>query len=133
MTRVIEIRVWRREAAFAKENEMLTEVQLLIVATLGSVIVWLLKLAKADLASGWLTGAVYVVSLGLAYVFAPIVLPQVPVCGEVSTCVSLYLNWAGELVIVLSTFVGFATLVYNALLKQILDTYVKPFFARFKK
>jgi hypothetical protein len=40
--------------------------------------------------------------------------------------------WIGAALIPLSAFVGFATLIYNALLKAILDKYIKPLFAKRK-
>lgn len=109
---------------------MLTEVQLMVIAVVASLIVWLLKLAKADASSGWLTVAVYGVSLALAWVFAPLALPPLPACGEISTCVIDVVAWVGELLVPISAFVGFATLIYNTLLKSILEKYVRPIFSK---
>lgn len=109
---------------------MLTETQLIIIGLVASLIVWLLKLAKADAASGWLTGAVYAVSLVLAWVFAPLALPPLPVCTDVAVCVTDVVTYLGDLLVPISAFVGFATLIYNTLLKAILEKYIRPLFAR---
>jgi len=109
---------------------MLTEVQLIVIGLVASLIVWLLKLANADASSGWLTVAVYAVSLGLAWVFAPLVLPPFPACVDVAACVSDVVAWVGDLLVPISAFVGFATLIYNTLLKTILEKYFKPMFTK---
>ena len=105
---------------------MLTEIQMFAIGAAASVIVWFLRLVKADATSGWLTAAVYGVSLVLAWIFAAPVLPPFPPFADLAVFVPALLNWAGELLVPLSAFVGFATLIYNALLKKILDQYVAP-------
>lgn len=105
---------------------MLSEVQLFAIGLVASVIVWLLKAFKVTSGAGVLTAGVYVVALVLAFVFAPVALPVAPVCSELVTCVPAGLNWAAALLAALSPFVGFATLVYNVLLKQVLDKYAAP-------
>ena len=111
----------------------MTEGQLFLIGIVAMAIVWGLKLFKADVKSGWLTVGVYVIALPLAWYFAPLSIPPFPACNEVSTCVTSTVGWVGDLLVPLSAFVGFATLVYNALMKNILDNYVKPAFARFAK
>ena len=108
-----------------KEIEM-TEIQLFVIATVASALVWLLKLTKTNLAPGWLTALVYLVSLGLALLFAPLVLPAFPTWVDLATFVPALIAWFGELLVPLSAFVGFATLIYNALLKAVLEKYVRP-------
>ena len=105
---------------------MLTEVQLFVVATIASGIVWLLAQYKGSIPAGWLTTGVYVVSLGLAFFFAPLALPPFPSYGDAVTFVQALIAWIGAALVPLSSFVGFATLVYNVLLKSVLDKYVKP-------
>lgn len=112
---------------------MLTDVQLMAIAVVASVIVWLLKLAKANVASGWLTVAVYVVSAVLAFLFAPVAVPAFPAYVDLVSFVPAFIAWIGALLVPLSAFVGFATLIYNALLKAILDKYALPFLKSFKK
>jgi hypothetical protein len=105
---------------------MLTEVQLFVIATIASGIVWLLKVYKNSIPAGWLTAGVYVVSLGLAFLFAPLTLPPFPTFGDAVTFVQALIAWIGAVLPVLSAFVGFATLVYNVLLKSVLDKYLMP-------
>ena len=111
----------------------MSEIQLFVIGAVASVIVWLLKLAKANIKSGWLTVGVYVVALVLAFFFASPVLPVFPACVDLVTCVPLVLAWIGDLLVPISAFVGFATLVYNVLLKQVLDNYAAPLLRRAKK
>ena len=96
-----------------------------VIGLVASVIVWLVKLASKRgkaIPSGWLTAGVYVVSAILAFLFSPVSLPQFPAwSGDLSKFVSELVVWVGELLVPLSAFVGFATLVYNALLKKVLD------------
>jgi len=108
-----------------KENEMeLTEVQLFVIGTVASVLVWLVKFIRSrwgEINPGWLTAFVYVASGLLAFFFAPLVLPPWPAFVDLATFVPALLGWFGALLVPLSGFVGFATLVYNVLLKQVLD------------
>lgn len=109
---------------------MLTEIQLFVIATVASVIVWLLKLWKGNVASGWLTAGVYVVSLVLAFFFAPLALPAFPPFVDLATFLPALIGWIGEALIPLSAFVGFATLVYNTLLKAVLERRIRPLLKR---
>lgn len=112
---------------------MLTEVQMFIIATVASLIVWGLKLSKQNIPSGWLTTGVYVVSLVLAFLFTPLALPVFPPFVDAVTFVPALILWIGDALIPLSAMAGFATLIYNALLKAVLDKYALPLFKRFKK
>jgi hypothetical protein len=111
----------------------MTEIQLFAIGLVAAVIVWLLKMFKVTLASGWLTALVYAVALVLAFFFAPLALPAFPVFVDLASFVPALIAWVGALLIPLSAFVGFATLVYNALLKAVLDKYAAPLFKRFAK
>lgn len=112
---------------------MLTEIQLFVIASVASVIVWLLKLWKSNLHPGWLTAGVYVVSLVLAFFFAPLALPAFPPFIDLATFLPALIGWMGEALIPLSAFAGFATLVYNALLKAVLEQRVKPLLKTLRK
>jgi len=103
----------------------LTEVQLFLIGAVASVIVWVVKFVREQggaINAGWLTAGVYVVSAALAYFFAPVVLPPLPPFVDLATFIPAILQWFGDLLVPLSAFVGFATLVYNVLLKQVLDS-----------
>lgn len=97
---------------------------LLIIALVSSVIVWGIKFAMARGASvppAYLTGGVYVVSGVLAFFFAPVSLPSFPVFVDLATFVPALLQYIADLLVPLSAFSGFAALVYQALLKRVLD------------
>jgi hypothetical protein len=108
----------------------MTEIQLFVIGAVASVIVWVLKMSKVTVKSSWLTVLVYVVSLLLAFAFAAPALPLFPAFVDLASFVPLFIAWVGELLVPISAFVGFATLVYNTLLKQVLDKYAAPLFAR---
>jgi hypothetical protein len=108
----------------------MTEIQLFVIGAVASVIVWMLKMAKVTVKSSWLTVLVYVVSLAIALAFAAPALPAFPVWVDLVTFVPLFIAWIGDLLVPLSAFVGFATLIYNTLLKQVLDKYATPLFHR---
>jgi len=112
---------------------MLTEVQLFVIATAASAIVWLLKFAKKPVSAGWLTTAVYVVSFILAFLFAPLIVPAFPPWVDAVTFVSALVAWVGDFLLAFSPFVGFATLIYNVLLKAVLEKYARPLIMRFVK
>ena len=102
----------------------MTEVELFVIGAVASVLVWLVKFIRSrwgSIGTGWLTAFVYVVSAGLAFFFAPLALPSLPPFVDLATYVPAFLAWVGDLLVPLSAFVGFATLVYNVLLKQVLD------------
>jgi hypothetical protein len=104
----------------------LNEIQLFVIAAVASTIVYLLKMARVAEKPAWLTVLLYGVSLGLAFLFAPVAIPPFPPFTDISIFVPALLVWLGDLLIPISAFVGFATLVYNTLLKAILDKWVKP-------
>jgi len=105
-----------------------------VIGLVASVIVWLVKLASKRgkaIPSGWLTAGVYIVAAVLAFAFSPVSLPSFPTWGgDLAEFVPALVAWAGELLVPLSAFVGFATLVYNALLKKVLDGIANKFAAR---
>ncbi len=108
---------------------MLTDMQLIVIGIVASAIVWTLKLTQAKLSAGWLSALVYVVAAALAYIFVPVALPAFPPFTDLATFIPAVIAWVGALLIPLSAFAGFATLVYNVLLKTILEKYVRPAFA----
>ena len=106
----------------------MSEIQLFVIGAVASVIVWVLKMSKVTVKSSWLTVLVYAVSLALAFAFAAPALPALPVYVDLISYVPLLLAWIGDLLVPLSAFTGFATLIYNVLLKQVLDKYAAPAF-----
>jgi hypothetical protein len=112
---------------------MLTEIQLFVIATVASALVWLLKFLKKPISAGWLTTTVYAVSFGLAFIFAPLAVPAFPPFVDAVSFVQAFVAWVGSFLLAFSPFVGFATLIYNVLLKAVLDKYVQPLFQRWAK
>lgn len=111
----------------------MTEIQFFVIATVASVLVWLLKFAKQPVSAGWLTTAVYVAAFGLAYLFQPLLVPAFPPFVDAASFLQALVAWAGDFLLAFSPFVGFATLIYNALLKAVFEKYVRPLFASFAK
>jgi len=96
---------------------------LLAISVTGSIIVWLLKLALGGSETpAWvLTGAVYVVAGVLAFMFAPVALPPFPPLPDLASAVPALIQWLIDALVPLSAFAGFAGLVYQALLKRVLE------------
>lgn len=95
-----------------------------VIGIVASVVVWILKFLQkkgTEISSGWLTAGVYVASGLLALAFAAPILPPLPPFVDLASFIPALLVWLGDLLVPLSAFVGFATLVYNVLLKKILD------------
>jgi len=113
----------------------MTEVQLFLIGAFASAVVWLVKFLRSkgkEISSGWLTAGVYAASAVLAFLFAPLVLPALPAYTDLVTFVPALLAWVGDLLVPLSAFVGFATLVYNVFLKAVMDGIAAKFSARGK-
>ena len=97
-----------------------------VLGLLSSVIVWLLKVAFVDKNKDvptWVYSIVLgVVALILALVFAPVTIPPFPPhAGDLISFLGALLSFAGALLPVLVAIVGFAKIIYEALLKRILD------------
>jgi hypothetical protein len=97
---------------------------LFAVALVASVAVWGIKqYAKTgrQIPDAVLTSGVYVVSAVLALFFSPVSLPPFPAFVDLFTFIPALIAWVGALLVPLSAFAGFAGLIYQALLKRILD------------
>lgn len=80
----------------------------------------------------WITVGLYVIAVILAYFWAKPLLPVFPVfpapVDDPGAFASLVIVWLGNMVVFLgeliaaaSSVVGFATMIYNVLLKQVVD------------
>lgn len=112
---------------------MLTDSQLYVLAFVAPIIVYvvnaLLK-AKIKLSRGWLTAGVYVISGLLAYVWSAPLFPAFPSWGgELGVFVPALFAWITDLLTAVGPIVALATLIYNALLKQVLDKIAAKFAA----
>ena len=106
---------------------------LFAIGLVASVIVWALKLLAQNgqaVPDAVLTDGVYVVSGVLALLFNPVALPMFPPFIDLASFVPALIAWIGALLVPLSAFAGFAALVYQVLLKKILDGVSAKLFAK---
>jgi hypothetical protein len=112
--------------------DLLSEVQLFVIATLAMVIVYLVKLwankSGKSLGRGWLTAILYVLSVGLALlwklpVFQPFPAPlQSHVYGgDVASYVAAWLVFFMSVLTAIGPLVAYATLIYNTLGKKVFE------------
>lgn len=99
--------------------------QLVVLGLVASIVVWVLKIIftdKGDRVPSWiLTSGLYVVAFVLALVFNPVVLPPFPPFSDAPSFVSALLGYLNLLLPILAAAAGFATLIYQVILKRVLD------------
>ncbi len=103
---------------------MLSEIQLYVIAALAPVIIYVINLlikAKVQVGRGWLTAGVYVISGLLAFAWTPLAFPSFPPFVDLSTFIPLFITWISDLLVLVGPMVALATLIYNSLLKRVLD------------
>jgi len=109
----------------------LSEVQLFVIATLATIIVYLLKLVaqyfKWTPGRGWLSVFLYLVAGALAFAWGQFVLPAFPPFSDPVSFVSASLVWLSNLLVLLGPVVALATLIYNVLAKQVFDNAMRRF------
>ena len=109
---------------FQTGDPVLLEWQLVLVGLVASFVLWVLKLLAAK---GWSPSrevvaiALYVISFVLALLFQTITFPAFPGCTDAPTCVSAVINYIGTLLTVAAPITGLAYLIYNVLLKRVLE------------
>jgi hypothetical protein len=112
---------------------MLSDSQLYVLAFIAPIIIYAVNMllkAKVKLNRGWLTAGVYVISGLLAYAWSAPLLPTLPTWGgELGLFVPALFSWFTALLIALGPIVALATLIYNALLKKVLDGVVEKYFS----
>jgi len=102
----------------------LSEGQLMIVGIVASAIVWLLKVLAQrgyNPPKEIVAIALYVVSFVLAVLFTPITIPSFPPFTDAPTFVTALVNYIGQLLALAAAPVGIAYLIYNVILKRVLD------------
>ncbi len=111
---------------------MLSEAQLYVLAFIAPIIIYvvnaLLK-AKVTIHRGWLTAGVYVVSGLLAWAWSAPIFPAFPPFVELGLFIPALFQWLTALLTALGPIVALATLVYNVLLKKVLDGITQKYFA----
>lgn len=101
---------------------------LFVIGLAASVVVWVVKVVSKNgnsIPDAALTFGVYVVSAILALLFAPVTFPPFPAYSDPFTFAPLFFAWLGQVIAILSVAVGFAGIIYQALLKSILDGLAK--------
>jgi len=113
---------------------MLSESQLYVLAFIAPIIVYVINAllaAKIQLHRGWLTAGVYVVSGLLAYAWSAAVFPSFPIWGgELGLFVPALFQFLSDLLIAVGPIVALATLIYNVLLKKVLDGIAAKYFSK---
>jgi len=101
--------------------------QLVIIGLIASAITWVIKVLvqkgyqpKKEVVAI----ALYVVSFFAAILFSPLVFPAFPPFSDAPTFVAAVFTYIGLLLAVASPVVGMAYLIYNVLLKRVLDAAV---------
>ncbi len=111
---------------------MLSDAQLYVLAFIAPIIVYAVNAllqAKVTIHRGWLTAGVYVVSAGLAWAWSAPIFPVFPPFVELGSFAPALFQWLTALLTALGPIVALATLIYNALLKKVLDGVTQKYFA----
>lgn len=107
----------------------MSEYQLYLIALAASVSVFALnkayQLTGKRVSAAVLTVGVYVVSFVLAVAWTGFTAPSLPVCAAVDpgACVSAWIGVLTDLLQTIGGYVAFAALIYQALLKTVLEKY----------
>ena len=98
---------------------------MLVISLVSSALVFLLRAIftrQGKAVPAWVYSvALYIVSLVVALIFYPVQIPPFPPYSDLSTGLVALLKFLGELIPVLSAVVGAATLIYQAILKKVLE------------
>lgn len=117
----------------------MSEYQLYTISFIASVTVFFLnslyKTTGKKVKETWLTIGVYVISFALAVIWQGVALPPVPVCTpeDPSGCVSAWVDVITAVVKDIGGYVAFAALIYQALLKKVLEQYVPAFLRKVQR
>lgn len=98
----------------------------LVIAVLSSALIWILRLvfvSKGKDVPAWVyTIGVGLIALVIATLFSPVSLPPFPSSdGSLLGILAAILAYVAAVLPLLSSIVGFATLIYNVLKDKILD------------
>lgn len=104
----------------------LNPTQIIIIGLIVTILVQVIKLIAAKIGKPidrkLITVFLFVLALGLAYLWASPTLPHWPVLtGEPGAIALAVLTFIGDLIGVASVVVGFATVIYNLLLQRVFD------------
>ena len=102
----------------------LNEWQLILVGLIASAVLWVLRLLVSK---GYqpkkevIAVALYVISFFVAVGFTAVTIPAFPPFTDAPSFVASLLLWIGQLLAVASPAAGMAFLIYNVLLKRVLE------------
>jgi len=83
---------------------------------------WLFTWKGITIHRAWLTTSLFVIALGLTYLFQPALFPPFPVLiGTSNEIANAIWAWVGALIIASGPVVAYATGLYNILLQRVLD------------
>jgi uncharacterized membrane protein len=104
----------------------LTFVQLAILGLVATVVTgilnWLAEKRGYHLARGWVTLILFVIAMILSFFWQPVALPVFPAyAGDPAIFTIALLTWVGTLSSAAGVVVGFATVIYNWLVRKIYD------------
>ena len=111
-----------------EEGPVLTEAQLVVIGLVASALTWGIKVAVSK---GWqpkkehVAIGLYVVSFVLAIAFTSLTFPAFPPFTDAPSFVTAVLQYIGLLLAIASPVAGMAYLVYNVLVKRVLE-YIFP-------
>ncbi len=114
---------------------VLSDVQLVYIGIVASALLWVLKLIVAR---GYqpkreiIAIALYVVAFFMAILFTPITFPSFPPFSDAPSFVGALLAWIVLLVGLASPVAGMAFLIYNILLKRVLESIASAVTQAFK-
>jgi hypothetical protein len=112
---------------------MLTDSQLYVLAFIAPIVIYIanaLLKAKVTIHRGWLTAGVYAVAGLLAWAWSAPIFPAFPPFVELGTFVPAFFTWFTGLLTALGPVVALATLIYNVLLKKVLDGIAEKYFVK---
>lgn len=109
---------------FQEQGPMLTEAQLVVIGLVASGVLWALRVLIArgvHLTKEAVATALYVISFSLAVGFTSLTFPGFPPYTDPPSFIGALLTWIGSLLALASPVAGMAYLIYNLLLKRVLD------------
>ena len=110
----------------AGAEEVSNPVQLYLIGVIASVIVYIIKLIsqkfpKFVFKREWLTIFLYVIAVVLSFFWQGVVLPVFGAFSDPVSFANSALTWISDVLVAIGPALAFATLIYNLLLKRVLE------------
>ena len=108
------------------EDAVTDPVQLYLIGVIASVIVYVIRLISQQFPNvsfkrEWLTVFLYVIAVVLSVMWKGVALPAFGEYSDPVSFVSSALKWVSDIMVVIGPALAFATLIYNLLLKKVLE------------